>query len=433
MRCDRAQELISARINHENLFEDEALNEHLTDCPDCCAEQDGLIRLEDFLWRAYAPERDAAQVLVEKVKAALKARGRSVRRCTVLLVDDEALMLSLLRNLLTREAEEFDVVLAGSAREAQECFGSREIDIILTDQKMPGMTGIELLEWVVAHYPRTKRLMMTAYGELEEAVEAINRGHVYRYLLKPARNEAILNDLRGAARLLQLERDHERVLRELSELNVQLEERVRLRTRELEEANSELEQRTQTLEKFALTDALTRLPNRHALDHFMERELYLCHRFPAPLTVALIDVDFFKQVNTNHLHSGGDQVLRELAKCLTTGLRKIDVLGRRSGEEFLLIAPQTHRPGGLVLAERLRAQVEGHAFTYGGERIPITVSIGLAVVEAGRPATYEQIKLAVEVALKRAKVNGRNRVEIEAVVPTVKSDKPPGTPGIASA
>src|SRR5205085_10922019 len=102
----------------------------------------------------------------------------------------------------------------------------------------------------------------------------------------------------SAARVLRLEREYECVLRELSEFNVQLEERVRQRTRELEEANRELERRMHTLEKFALTDGLTLLPNRKALDHVVERELYLCRRFPAPLAVAIIAADFFKDINT---------------------------------------------------------------------------------------------------------------------------------------
>jgi diguanylate cyclase (GGDEF)-like protein len=427
MNCDRALELISARIDSEILFEDQALNAHLEGCAGCRLEMDGLRRLDEFLVRSYAPEREAAEVLVDKVKATLQAHGRPVRRCTVLVVDDHPETLLFLRAFLS---EEFEVETARGGRDAQEWFGRRAFDILLTDQRMPGMPGVSLLEWAVQHHPRTKRIMMTGLGNLEEAVEAINRGHVFRYLLKPfGNNELLLTALRAAAHQLQLERDYERVLAQLSELNVQLEERVRQRTQALVEANRELEQKTQTLEKFALTDVLTQLPNRRALDHLLERELHLRRRFPAALTVGLIDLDFFKDVNTRYLHSGGDFALRELARVLTAGLRKIDMLGRMAGDEFLLIAPQTHRAGGLALAERLRAQVEAHPFVYDGQQIPVTVTIGLAVVEAGRPAEYEQVRKAAETALARAKAHGRNCVEIEPVSPPAKAppaETPPG-------
>jgi diguanylate cyclase (GGDEF)-like protein len=257
--------------------------------------------------------------------------------------------------------------------------------------------------------------LWTGHGDLDAAIEAVNRGNVFRYLTKPAEIGVVRSALQAAARIWQLEREYERVLREMSELNTQLEERVRQRTRELEEANRELEQRTQTLEKFALTDGLTLLPNRKTLDHFVERELYLCRRFPAPLAVAIIDADFFKEINTKYHHPGGDRVLADLAKCMSGALRKIDMLGRWAGDEFMLIAPQTHRAGALVLVERLRTLVENHDFNYNGQHIPMTVTVGLAVLEAGRAADYDQVKLAAAAALARAKANGRNCVEYTAV------------------
>src|SRR5947209_5095139 len=137
MHCERAHELISARIDREIIFDDPALDDHLHTCADCRDELEGTRRLEAILWRSYAPEREAAEVLVDKVKAALQARGRHVNRCTVLLVDDEPAILMLFRGQLT---DEFDVLIAQDAREAQAAFARRDIDIILTDQGMPGMT-----------------------------------------------------------------------------------------------------------------------------------------------------------------------------------------------------------------------------------------------------------------------------------------------------
>jgi predicted anti-sigma-YlaC factor YlaD len=100
MKCDRAQELISARIDREIIFEGEVLDDHLQNCADCRNELEGMRRLETILWRAYEPERQAADVFVDKVKASLQARGRNVNHCTVLLVDDKLEILLPYRGLL---------------------------------------------------------------------------------------------------------------------------------------------------------------------------------------------------------------------------------------------------------------------------------------------------------------------------------------------
>src|SRR5437868_4637283 len=164
----------------------------------------------------------------------------STYRCSLLVVDDEPYILSTLAGLLSPE---FEVLTADSASAAQAYFADRAIDIVLTDQKMPRVSGVQLLEWVREHSPKTVRLMMTGFAELEEAVDAINKGQVFRYLFKPWRHEELLDILRGAAHTFLLERSHEQLLEELRqlndklrEMNAALEERVAERTRKLEEA-----------------------------------------------------------------------------------------------------------------------------------------------------------------------------------------------------
>src|SRR4051812_25026612 len=193
----------------------------------------------------------------------------SVGRCTLLVVDDEPYILPTLKALLMND---FDVVTASSADHAQKIIETQRIDLLLTDQRMPRRTGVELLEWAKEHNPRTIRLLMTGYSELEDAVEAINKGSVYYYLLKPWRTEDLLQVLRNAADKFRLERKREELLDELKKLNAELERRVADRTRELEEANQLLEQRARELERLALTDPLTSLLNRRALDELARFE-----------------------------------------------------------------------------------------------------------------------------------------------------------------
>src|SRR4051794_10865571 len=194
----------------------------------------------------------------------------SVDRCTLLVVDDEPYILPTLKALLMNE---FDVFTASGADQAQQILQTQRIDVLLTDQRMPRRTGVELLGWAKGHSPRTIRLLMTGYSELEDAVEAINRGHVYHYLLKPWRTEDLLQVLRNAADKCLLERKREELLLQLQELNGELERRVTARTRELEEANLLLEQKARELERLALTDPLTGLFNRRAMEELARFEL----------------------------------------------------------------------------------------------------------------------------------------------------------------
>jgi len=321
-------------------------------------------------------------------------------------VDDEPYILATLSSLLSAD---FDVFTADSAEAAQVVFGRCEIDLILTDQKMPRMSGVHLLEWVRQHSPKTIRLLMTGFAELEEAVEAINRGQVFRYLFKPWRADELLENLKGAARTFLLERSNEQLLEELRQLNLALEQRVQQRTQELEEANYELELKNKMLEKLAMTDPLTDLPNRRHMDRIAEGELRRRNRYPGALALGLIDVDHFKEINSRYLLPGGDKVLIDLAKVLKSSLRTVDSLARIGGEEFLLVAPETGPEGAVVLGERIRTTVEAAVFSYKEELIQVTVSIGFALAEEGQIADYEHMKHIAASALAEAKMTGRNR------------------------
>jgi diguanylate cyclase (GGDEF)-like protein len=353
----------------------------------------------------------------------------SAEKCSLLVVDDEQYLLPTLSALLARD---FDVFTADSAEAGQQAFAQRSIDIILTDQKMPRMTGVQLLEWVRQHSPKTVRLLMTGYAELEDAVEAINRGQVYHYLLKPWRTEELLQVLRNASDKFLLERSREHLLDELRRLNQDLECRVAARTQELEEANrllhqrsQELEeanhllqQRTRELEMLALTDPLTGLLNRRAIDDAARAEVKRHLRYRNPLALGLIDADHFREINRRYLLPGGDQALIGLARTLSSSVRTVDTVGRIGGEEFLVLAPETGLEGAQVLAERIRSTVEQSSISYKDEPIHVTVSVGFAVADVGIHADYDQIKHVAAAALAEAKARGRNCTVIRSVLPS---------------
>lgn len=321
--------------------------------------------------------------------------------CSLLVVDDEPHILATLVATLDTE---FKVYTANCAEAAMKIFEEQknEIDMVLTDQKMPRVSGVQLLEWVRQHSPRTVRLMMTGFADLEETVDAINKGQVFRFILKPWRHDVMLDMLRSGARMFHLERSHEQLL-------VDLEKRVADRTAELQEANLELEQKTKMLERLALTDPLTNLPNRRYMDRLAERELRRRDRYPGPLAIGMVDVDHFKSINERYLLPGGDKVLFELGRVLNSSLREVDMLGRIGGEEFLVIAPQTSMEGAVILGERIRSSIEKAAFVYKEEEIPVRVSIGFAVADEGTAVDYETMKHEAASALAEAKRTGRNR------------------------
>jgi diguanylate cyclase (GGDEF)-like protein len=325
-------------------------------------------------------------------------------------VDDEPALSQLARGLLTGD---YELKCAESAEEAQLLMARHDVDIVISDQQLPGLQGIPFLEWCKEHSPRTVRILMTGVYSMEEAVEAINSGLAQRFLFKPWRPEQLVALVRHAARSFLLERSHENLLDELRKLNLELEERVADRTRELEHTNRQLEQRNTMLQKMALTDALTGLPNRRAMDRLAKTEVLRRARTPSPLAVALVDADNFKAINTRFLLPGGDHVLVWLGQTLVNAVRTIDTVGRVGGEEFMIVAPETGFDGATTLAERVRRTVETGETEYNAERIQLTVSVGMVVAEAETLVGFDQMRHAASAALGEAKEAGRNRCVVK--------------------
>jgi len=166
----------------------------------------------------------------------------------------------------------------------------------------------------------------------------------------------------------------------------------------------------------ATYEGLTGLLRREAILEQLDRELERAQRYGRPLTIAMADLDHFKDVNDRHGHLAGDSLLRRMSQILAGGLRSTDWIGRYGGEEFLLVLPETGMEGAAAVAEKIRDRVQGTLVPLDdGAPVHVTVSIGLASLDegAGRApgkATARDLIAAADRSLYAAKNAGRNRV-----------------------
>ncbi|MCM2292194.1 PleD family two-component system response regulator [Allorhizobium sp. BGMRC 0089] len=163
--------------------------------------------------------------------------------------------------------------------------------------------------------------------------------------------------------------------------------------------------------EMAVTDSLTGLSNRRYLDRHLEILLQRARTRKRPLSVCLIDIDRFKQVNDLHGHDVGDEVLREFAARIRSAVRGADLACRYGGEEFVVVMPDTQAEVAGKVAERLREIIEQDPFLLSsGKRLPMTASIGIATVTDENSLSQEQLLRQADQALYQAKKEGRNRV-----------------------
>ncbi|MGK0441425.1 MAG: diguanylate cyclase (GGDEF)-like protein [Pseudohongiellaceae bacterium] len=158
----------------------------------------------------------------------------------------------------------------------------------------------------------------------------------------------------------------------------------------------------------ALKDSLTQVGNRAAFDTAINREVNLSHRHERPLSLLVIDIDFFKNVNDSFGHSCGDTVLSEIAKTLMECCRETDACYRYGGEEFVIILNHTGLIGSRMISERIRKSIEKRNITHAEHTIKVTASIGIATLQKDEPAT--NLFDRADKALYSAKEHGRNQV-----------------------
>jgi diguanylate cyclase (GGDEF)-like protein len=177
-------------------------------------------------------------------------------------------------------------------------------------------------------------------------------------------------------------------------------------------------------------DSKTGLLNAATWEHEAAGETIRAVRTKSPLAIAILDIDKFKVVNDTYGHLVGDQVLKEIANTLNSMLRDYDVAGRFGGEEFSLLLPQTRAVDAFRIAERVRANIAGLSViapgSAGGERVHVTVSIGVAALDAGSRRELGELMAAADAALYRAKAGGRDQVQMISTTRGLSAVSGPG-------
>jgi diguanylate cyclase (GGDEF)-like protein len=342
----------------------------------------------------------------------------SLREHIVCVDDEEGILTALRQQLSARFGGECDISVAKNAHEALELIDDlqhdgEEIAVVIADQIMPGMKGVELLEEVHRRSPRTVKILLTGQAGLDAVVYAINRAALDQYIPKPWDEPDLRLTIQNLLSRFRLEREREELLAELqsknaelASLNSSLEEKVQVRTRELEGLNTRLAE-------LAITDGLTGLHNHR---HFRERltlELERSNRTGLPLSVLMIDVDKFKLYNDRHGHLAGDNALRGVAKVLQHGRRANDVVARYGGEEFAIVLVDVASNAAKDVAERIVANVAEFPFEFGSSQPlgRLTISAGVATAPADGVDAATVLATA-DRALFEAKSAGRNTVRV---------------------
>ncbi|MCU0843610.1 MAG: diguanylate cyclase [Spirochaetes bacterium] len=276
----------------------------------------------------------------------------------ILIVDDAPTPLRALGELLK---DDYDLYTATNGQEAIKRAGEILPDLVLLDVMMPGMDGYAICS-TLKKDPATADipvLFITAKSEPNDIVRGFEAGG-HDYIAKPFNPRELFARIRTHLELRRSRQD----LRSYAE--------------ELERRNEELNRVRERLEVMARIDPLTGLANRRYALERLSSELSRSARHGDPFSLAMADIDDFKQFNDTHGHEGGDTVLKSVADIFVASVRKEDMAARWGGEEFLLIFPRLTMDGTMAVAEKLRAAVEAGRPEFKRKKLKVTVTIGVA-------------------------------------------------------
>src|ERR1700733_13020999 len=310
----------------------------------------------------------------------------------ILVVDDSPVSRKLVEHAL--EESEYSLLFARSGQEALDLFRQHSPSIVLTDWMMPDFSGLELCGQIRADGQReyTYVIVLSAKAEKDHVVKGLAAG-ADDYLTKPFDPAELLARIGVGCRTVELHR--------------------------------EIDAKNRLLEALAHTDSMTDLPNRRAIEDWADRQLRGAARHNFPMWVVQADLDSFKEINDNHGHDAGDVVLKRFSDILKGNTRASDICGRMGGDEFVLVITHVERRYIETTINRLREEWAGSEFEFGGKRVSLTASFGIAGFCGKAAPTFQGLMAQADKALYAAKRTGGNRVEVhvEAESPALQTQR----------
>lgn len=304
--------------------------------------------------------------------------SQAQQKFRVLIIDDSPVARKLVELPLVEKG--YSVILATDGQTGIELFEKHRPEVVITDWMLPDLSGQEVCQRIRSSSRDSYAyvIVLTAQTGKENLVEALALG-ADDYLTKPFNRGELLARVGVGARITGLHR--------------------------------QIETKNKELEELALTDALTGLPNRRAIEDSAASQLSSAARHGFPFWIVLADLDHFKQVNDTFGHDAGDAVLKRFSRILKGSLRKGDLCGRLGGEEFLLVLTHTNKENALKVIDRIRMELSSTPVTFRGCTVGVTASFGLAGFEGSQKASgFDRLREMADAALYSAKRAGRNRI-----------------------
>lgn len=283
------------------------------------------------------------------VNTDIDAKGKNGRnRAHILVVDDEEVIREGIREAIQHAG--YACWAAASGDEALKFLEKKHVDLVISDIRLPGLTGFELTEIVKKKYD-TDVIIITGYGKDFQYEEAIEKG-ASEFILKPIRLQELVVRLK-------------RVLRERALI---------AQRRQMEEQ----------LREMTITDDLTKLYNMRHFYSQLQLEMDRALRYKGSLSLLLLDLDGFKQYNDTYGHPEGDQILIRLGDVIRECLRKSDTAYRYGGDEFMVILPETRGGEARNVAERIRASFASvNPYRISDGNVDVTLSVGVVEYQPG--------------------------------------------------